>query len=131
MIAQHFLLGQSRTGDVREDIRRVVFGNKFSVCFFELKANILDRLGEGGTLPGGWFEREESISDGIFVRLVVGKVEIVVVFLVVLVPEFPERYVFSLDEGEGAVGLGLISHFNDYIILIKAYQIYNIPPHKI
>ena len=76
---------------MREDIRRVVFGNKFSVCFFELKSDILGRLGEGGTLPDGWFEGEECISDGILVGLVVGKVEIVVVFFVVLVPEFPER----------------------------------------
>ena len=42
-------------------------------------------------MPGGRFEREERISDGILVGLVVGKVEIVVVFFVVLVPEFPER----------------------------------------
>ena len=76
---------------MREDIRRVILGNKLSVCLFELKADILGRLGVGGSLPGGRFEREERISDGILVGLVVGKVEIVVVFFVVLVPEFPER----------------------------------------
>ena len=37
----------------------------------------------------------------------------VVVFFIVLVPEFPERMILSLYEGEGAIGFGLISHLTN------------------
>jgi len=51
---------------------------------------------------------------------VVGEVEKVAVFFVVLVVSgFLGVEGFSVEIGEGAVRLRLISHFNDYIILKK------------
>ena len=48
-----------------------------------------------------------------FLGGVLREVEMVVVLFVVLVPEFPEGWVVPLDEGEGAIGLGLISHLTN------------------
>ena len=114
MVGQQVGLCLGSRADVTQDVEGIILANQLRVGLLELQGQGLDR-GDGGESCGlAVLALESGLDEGNGVEVlgllqfVAGDISQVVVFFVFFVPE--QLVGLALDEGQGAVGLGLISH---------------------